>query len=35
MIDKNRCALEPSAWMPTLLPFRSLMVRIGSCANSS
>jgi hypothetical protein len=21
--------------MPTLLPFRSLMVRMGSCANSS
>ena len=29
------CRLEPSAWMPTLLPFRSLMVRMGSCANSS
>jgi hypothetical protein len=26
---------ELSARMPTLFPFRSLMVRMGSCANSS
>ena len=28
-------ARAAAPWMPTLLPLRSLMVRMGSCANSS
>ena len=33
---RSRCPLWPSCWaMPTRLPFRSRMVRIGSCANRS
>ena len=35
MIETYRCVPEPRTSMPTFLPFRSLMVRMGSCANSS
>ena len=36
MLARSRCLLEPSVWgIPTRLSFRSLMVRMGSCANSS